>query len=93
MENNDYESPFQFTYYGAGFGILFKNSLYDEYLNKIDRALTIIADGLETEEIDDVLEVLKTSLENGKDFYTNAKPYMREKMEEYKKRIEEGCEF
>lgn len=93
LKNNEYESPFEFTHYGAGFGKRFEHSLYDKYLEKIDKGLCIIKNQLTEKEIDDVVETLKVSLENGKDFYSNAKPYMKEKMEEYNKLLDEEVLF
>lgn len=93
LKNNEYESPFEFTHYGAGFGKRFEHSLYEDYLAKIDKGLCIIENQLTEKEIDDVVEILKVSLENGKDFYSNAKPYMKEKMEEYNKLLDEEVLF
>lgn len=93
LKNNEYESPFEFTHYGAGFGKRFEHSLYDEYLKKVDRGLSIIDNQLTEEEIEDVIETLKISLENGKDFYSNAKLYMKEKMEEYSKLLEDEIKY
>lgn len=89
--SNDYESPFEFTHYGPGYGKRFEHPLYDEYLEKIDKALSIVKNFLNEIEIQDVIETLEKSLKNGKDFYTNAKPYMKEQMEEYNKLLEEGA--
>lgn len=89
--SNDYESPFEFTHYGPGYGERFEHPLYDEYLEKIDKALSIVKNFLSEREIQDVIETLEKSLKNGKDFYTNAKPYMKEQMEEYNKLLEEGA--
>lgn len=93
LKNNEYESPFEFTHYGMGYGKKFEHQLYDDYLEKIDKGLCIIENQLTEEEIDDVLETLKVSLKNKKDFYTNAKPYMKEKMEEYNKLLDEETLF
>lgn len=92
-EQDDYESPYKFTHYGVGFGYRFQHPLYDEYLEKIDKALSINENYLNEKEIQDIIETLEKSLKNGKDFYTNAKPYMKEKMEEYNKVLEEGTLF
>ncbi len=85
---SDYESPYQHTYYGGIYGARFENPLYDEYLDRIDKALHITETSTKNEE-KDVIEVLKKSLENGKDFYSNAKPYMKKNMESLTKILED----
>lgn len=86
MKNNK-----KYNHYGAGRGKRFEHPLYDEYLKKIDGKFTITLLYQNDKEENDILETLKLSIENGKDFYTNAKPYMKEKMEEYNKLLEEGA--
>lgn len=91
--SNDYESPFEFTHYGPGHGKRFEHSSYSQYLEKIDKGLMIIEWEMTEKETNDILETLELSLKNGKDFYTNAKPYMKAKMEEYNKLLEEETLF
>lgn len=93
LSANDYESPFEFTHYGPGYGKRFEHPLYSEYLEKSDKGLIIIEWEMTEKETNDILETLKLSLENGKDFYTNAKPYMKEEMEGYNKLLEEETLF
>lgn len=87
------ESKYEFTVYGGGFGMRFKHPLYDEYCDKIDSHLNIFDHDYSNEELQDILDTLKKSLDNGKDFYSNAKPYMKEEMEEYNRLLEEGVKF
>ncbi|MDY5795466.1 MAG: hypothetical protein SPJ84_06540 [Fusobacterium gastrosuis] len=78
----DYESPYEYTHFGQGYGKRFNHPLYDEYCDKIDRTLIIMEpNNIETEK--DIIETLEKSLKNGSDFYTNAKDYMKKIMEDY----------
>ena len=87
------ESKYEFHVYGGGFGVRFEHPLYDEYREKIDSHLNIFDHDYSNEGLEDILDTLKKSLDNGKDFYSNAKPYMKEEMEEYNRLLEEGVEF
>lgn len=93
LNENFEESPYKYSVYGGGYGKSFEHVLYEEYENKIDRHLIIFEQEFSDEELKDILDTLKKSLENGKDFYSNAKPYMKEKMEEYNKMLDEGILF
>lgn len=83
------ESLYEYTVYGGGYGKSFEHHLYEEYMKKIDKHLIIFENDYSEKELQDILDVLKKSIENGKDFYTNAKSYMKKKMEAYNKSIEE----
>lgn len=87
------ESPFEYSVYGGGYGKLFEHPLYEEYKNKIDKCLTLFEGEFSDKELEDILDTLKKSLENGKDFYTNAKPYMKKQMEEYNNLLNDGALF
>lgn len=90
LEEDFGESSYEYSVYGGGYGISFQHPLYEEYRNKIDKNLVIFEKEYSEKELQDILDTLKKSLENKKDFYTNAKPYMQEKMEEYNKLLAEG---
>ena len=75
-----------------GYGPRYESKLYEEYLKKIDNELQI-NDEFDEAETKDIEMVLKLSLENGKSFYENAKPYMKKIMEEYQERLYEGTLF
>lgn len=81
-DEREYESPYKYTHYGSGYGKRFSHELYDEYLKKIDKNLRIMEPYNELEERD-IIETLRLSLHNKKDFYTNAKFYMKKIMEKY----------
>lgn len=89
MKENFEESPYKYSVYEGGFGERFTHPFYEEYIKKIDKYLIIFDKDYSNEELEDILNTLKISVENGKDFYTNAKSYMKKKMEEYNKSIEE----
>lgn len=89
LEKNFEESPYEYSVYGGGFGLFFQHPLYEEYKNKIDKHLIIFENEYSEKELQDILNTLKKSLKNKKDFYTNAEPYMKKKMEEYNKSLNE----
>ena len=80
----------KYLIFGSVYGVLYKNPLYDEYKRKIQEDLEL-SEPFENE--DDVIETLKLSLENGKTFYENAKPYMKKQMEDIENNIENGVRY
>lgn len=81
------------VYFKGYIGQKFDNKIYEEYKKKIDSSLVISNCFSDKEEEQEVVDTLKKSLENGKDFYTNATPRIRIVMEEYEKMKEKGVEF
>ncbi len=77
----------KYSHYGAGFCCRYKHPPYDKYLRKIGK-LDIVDSFISDEEEQDVIETLRLSLKNRKNFYANAKPYMKKKMKQYVKDLE-----
>lgn len=85
------EPKYKYTNFGV-WGKIFKHKLYDKYRDEIDPNLELTEP--KDEKIEkDIIETLKFSLENKKDFYTNAKPYMKEMMKDYEKALNEDIKF
>ena len=80
----------KYLHYGAGYGKTYEHPLLKEYKKKIQKDFYIL-EPFESEE--DVIETLKLSLENGKTFYHNAKPYMKQNMKEYVEKLKNGVKY
>lgn len=93
LEEDFSESSYEYSVYGRGYGKLFEHPLYEEYKNKIDKYLIIFEQEFSNKELKNILDTLRLSLENGKDFYSNAKSYMKKKMEEYNESLNEETLF
>lgn len=89
--DSEREEDINYEIYSRGnlIGYLLENELYDEYREKIDKGLIILDDEYSAEELEDIIETLKLSLENGEDFYKNAKPYMKRRKAEIENLIKE----
>lgn len=84
----------KYVVYGLNFfAPKFNSEIYNKYLNKIDSDLEIFKSNYSEKELNDIYETLQKSLENGQDFYTNSKPYMKKRMEDYVKELEKGTRF
>ncbi|MGL5099783.1 MAG: hypothetical protein ACRC6B_07125 [Fusobacteriaceae bacterium] len=93
LEEDTGDNEYEFCVYGGGFGKSFEHQLYDDYMDKIDKHLTIFERNYSYEEVQDILKTLEESIVNGKDFYSNAKPYMKKEMEEYNELLDNGYKF
>lgn len=74
-------------------GERYKSASYSEYRDRIDGELLIFDADYTKEQIEDIEEALKLSLENNKDFYTNAKDYIQKAMEKHEEDLEAGVLF
>ena len=80
----------RYNYLGGGFGFNYEHPKLEEYKKKIDSNLVIELPYSE-KYLEDVLETLERSLENGKDFYTNAPNRIKRKMEEIAEILEDSA--
>lgn len=83
----------KYNHYGGGRGLTFEHPLLTEYQQKIDSTFSIIDNYFSDKELKDIEKTLKLSLENGKDFYTNAPDYMKKQMEECLQLLQGGVLF
>lgn len=77
----------EYTHYGAGYGKFYDNKLLEEYNLKIGE-LSIIEPFNASEKL--VNEILTKSLENEKDFYTNATNEIKNDMKKYDISLKNG---
>lgn len=78
----------KYNYLGGGFGFNYEHPKLEEYRKKIDPNL-VIELPYSDKYLDDVLETIDKSLENGKDFYTNAPNHIKRKMEDIAEMLED----
>ena len=79
----------KYNYLGGGFGFNYEHPKLEEYKKKIDSNLVIELPYSE-KYLEDVLKTIERSLENWKDFYTNAPNYIKRKMEEMAEILEDS---
>ena len=83
----------KYNHYGPGYGPLMEDPLIEEYRKRIDSQFEITESLITLEERKDIEQTLEKSLDNGKSFYSNAPEYIRRRMREYQKMVEEDVCF
>ena len=83
----------KYHHFGAGRGKFYSSELLGRYNKGIDEDFTIICNNFDEKTVNDIEATLQKSLDNGKDFYSNAPEYIKEQMEEYEKMVDKDYQL